>query len=83
MTIPYFLLWVLYLLITVNKRSEYFHAKRRGHKCIGSKDTSMLIYGSERTYYFDPNQEPEREYVTWKEYWNDKGYLLKTKNNGI
>lgn len=74
MAIPYFLLWIVYLGVTSNKRSEYIHAKARGHKCIGSRDTSLFIHGSERTYYFDPSQKPERDYITWREFWKDRGY---------
>lgn len=74
--IPYFLLWILYLLITINKRNEYMMAKSKGYKCIGSKDTSLFIPGSETTYYFDPSKKPEREYLTWKEFWK-KWHLIK------
>lgn len=74
MTVPYFLLWLVYVMLTANQRSEYLHAKARGMKCTGSKDTSLFLYGSERTYYFDPTKKPEREYITWKEFWKQKGY---------
>ncbi len=75
MVIPYFLLYILYVLITMDKRNEYMVSERKGIKCIGSKDTSMFIYGSETTYYFNPNEKPSRDYITWREFWEQKGYI--------
>ncbi len=74
MTIPYFLLWIFYVLLTMEKRTQYMMAKEKGMKCTGSKDTSWLIPGSEMTYYFDPRKKPERDYITWKQFWNQRGY---------
>ena len=79
LAIPYFILWILYFLFTIEKRNEYMVAKSKGYKCIGSKDTSLFIPGSEITYYFDPTQKPERDYVSWSEFWKSKGYFKKTK----
>jgi hypothetical protein len=81
MTIPYFFLWVLYFILTMEKRNEYMMAQSKGYKCTGSKDTSWFLPGSERTYYFDPTKKPEREYLTWKEFWIARGYYNK-KDNG-
>lgn len=75
--IPYFLLWCIYLLISLEKRTEYMMAKEKGCKCIGSKDTSWFIPGSETTYYFDPSKKPKREYITWREFWEYRGYLKR------
>lgn len=74
MVFPYFLLWLLYYFLTIEKRNEYLISESKGYKCIGSKDTSWVIPGSETTYYFDRTQKPEREYITWKEFWKRRGY---------
>jgi hypothetical protein len=71
--VPYFLLWILYFLFTIEQRNEYLISLNKGKKCVGSKDTSMFLYGSERTYYFS-NEKPNRDYLTWKEFWQSKGY---------
>jgi hypothetical protein len=77
MAVPYFLLRVLYVIITMQKRNEYMASQGKGMKCIGSKDTSWILPGTERTYYFDPSKKPERDYTTWGEFWKGKGYLSK------
>lgn len=74
MAIPYFLLWLLYLFLTMEKRTEYMMAESKGMKCVGSKDTSCFLPGSETTYYFDPKKKPQRDYITWKEFWKARGY---------
>lgn len=74
LAIPYFLLYILYFLLTLEKRNEYMMSETKGYKCVGSKDTSLFIPGSETTYYFDKNKKPEREYLTWKEFWKARGY---------
>lgn len=74
MAIPYFLLWILYVNLTLKKRNEYMESEKRGMKCIGSKDTSLLIPGFETTYYFDKTEKPQRDYITWKEFWKARGY---------
>lgn len=73
MTIPYFLTWVLYFFLTLERRNEYMMAESKGMKCVGSKDTGWLP-GSETTYYFDPTEKPKRTYLTWKEFWYNRGY---------
>ncbi len=78
MTIPYFFLWVIYVFLTMEERTKYTMEQEKGMKCIGSKDTSWFIRGSETTYYFDPNKKPERNYITWREFWNQRGYFLKS-----
>ncbi len=74
MATPYFLLWIFYFFFTLEERNEYMMAKSKGCKCIGSEDTSFLVPGSERTYYFSPTEKPQREYLTWKEFWEKRGY---------
>lgn len=65
---------MFYFLLTMEKRCEYLMAESKGMKCTGSKDTGFFFPGSETTFYFDPTQKPQREYVTWKEFWKIKGY---------
>ncbi len=74
MAIPYFMLYVFYVLITLEQRNEYMSAQAKGMHCVGSKDSSFIITGSARTYYFDPNQKPRRNYRTWREFWTVRGY---------
>jgi len=74
MAIPYFLLWVLYVMLTLKNRNEYMMSEQRGYKCTGSKDTSRFMYGSVTTFYYDPTKKPERDYITWKQFWNARGY---------
>lgn len=74
MAIPYFLLWLLYFFLTMEKRTEYIMSESKGMKCVGSKDTSCFLPGSETTYYFDPKEKPQRDYITWKQFWKARGY---------
>lgn len=72
MTIPYFLLWILYFIITIDERNRYSEAVKRGMDCVGSVTRMNSI-----TFEFNPNQPPVRRYYTWTEFWNNRGYLLK------
>lgn len=67
-----FFLWLLYFCITLKERNEYMMSQSKGYKCIGSKDTSCILPGSETTYYFDRNLPPSRDYKTWKEFWKER-----------
>lgn len=78
LSIPYFLLWIIYFILTAEKRTEYMLAQEKGCKCVGPKDTSLLIPGSETTYYFDRTKPPVREYITWKEFWTARGYYKQS-----
>ena len=79
MTIPYFLLWVMYIFLTLSLRGRYMIGKFRGYHCYESKDVSKILYGSVTEYSFDRNMQPTREYLTWGEFWRDRGYY-KAKN---
>lgn len=74
MAVPYFLLWILYVCLTLENRNRYLMAKSRGMDCISSKDVSWFIPGSTTEYRFDPNSKPQRDYITWKEFWKARGY---------
>lgn len=74
MVIPYFLLWILYLMLTQNNRMRYMIGKEKGMHCYGQKDVSWFLPGSTTEYYFDPSKKPERDYLTWKEFWKARGY---------
>lgn len=74
MAAPYFLLWIFYVCLTMEKRTEYLMSLEKGYKCTGSKDVSWLIPGSTTRYYFDPTKKPERDYLTWKQFWKVRGY---------
>ena len=54
----------------------YMRAEEKGMDCVGSEDVSWFIPGSTIEYYFDPNKKPVRNYITWKEFWNKRGYYL-------
>lgn len=70
----YFLLWLLYFLITMQRRSEYMMSKSKGMNCVKSKEKGFFLFGSETTYYFEPTKKPQRKYLTWKEFWSANGY---------
>jgi hypothetical protein len=77
MTIPYFLLWILYFFITMNDRVNYQQGLSRGMHVEKSEDVSWLIPGSTTEYTYNPNKKPERNYITWREFWVSKGYFKK------
>jgi hypothetical protein len=79
MAIPYFLLWLLYVIITVDARQRYMAGKSMGYHCYQKKDTSRFIYGSVTEYSFNRGIPPQRGYLTWREFWEDRRYY-KTKN---
>lgn len=73
MICPYFIVYVFYVLLTMKERNEYLLAEMHQAKCVHSEDTSQFLT-SEKTYYFDKSKKPERKYMTWEEFWSDKGY---------
>jgi hypothetical protein len=77
MTIPYFLLWVIYFIFTLEARDRYIMGTSKGYHCYSQNDASRFIYGSVTEYHFDPNTKPYREYLTWKEFWSARGYGRK------
>jgi hypothetical protein len=64
----FYLLYFLYVLITVDQRGNYLVGKQRGYDCTHSKDDSYFIYGSARMYYFDKTKPPTKHYLTYKKY---------------
>lgn len=74
MTVPYFFLWIFYFFLTMKERNEYIIGKSKGMHCTNSYDSSRFIYGSATTYEFDKNKKPERNYITWTEFWRNRGY---------
>lgn len=66
-----FLGWLLYWFLTQNERHLYQMGKIKGMQCIKTEDESILLPRSTVTYYYNPNQEPTRTYLTWKEYWSN------------
>lgn len=74
MLIPYFLLWLLYVMVTTNERLQYAKAKEKGMDCYSSKDASVFFYGSVTEFKYDPTSPPIRRFLTWREYWKIKGY---------
>lgn len=69
MAVPNFFLWLFYFSITTQERMEYNMSLNRGYKCVGSEDTSLFLPGSARTFQYDRNLPPTRDYMTWKEFW--------------
>lgn len=58
----------------MEKRTQYIMSVEKGAQCIGSKDESWFLPGSTVRYYFDRDQKPKRNYLTWKEFWKARGY---------
>lgn len=74
MAVPYFLLWIFYVLLTLEDRNRYLMAVGKNMDCVGSRDASKILYGSVTEYTFNPNAKPQRRYMTWSEFWKQKGY---------
>lgn len=70
--IPNFLLWILYFIITMEKRNDYMIGESKGYHVEKSKDVSWFIPGITTEYTFNPNKKPERGYSTWKEFWSTR-----------
>ena len=60
-----FLKWLLYFILTMDARGRYMQGQSKGMHCIGQRNGP-----SGTVYYFDPNKNPFREYLTWKEWWD-------------
>jgi hypothetical protein len=78
--IMYFLGYCLYFLFTMKARDRYFMGKEKGMRCIDSYDSSNFIYGSSTTYVFDKTKMPVREYTTWREFWQIRGYGRESRH---
>jgi hypothetical protein len=74
LSIPYFILWIIYFFLTINERDRYIVAKAKGMDCVDSYDSSRIVYGTHTTYEFDSSKKPERRYLTWKQFWKQRGY---------
>ena len=75
MAVPYFFLWIFYTIITSEERMEYAVSREKGMMCVGSKDSSTFLPGAKRTFCFDPQEKPKRNFLTWKEFWKTKGFV--------
>jgi hypothetical protein len=62
------LLWIVYVMVTVNERDMYLKSQERGMDCINREDVSLLIPHVTIEYTFDPNSKPKRRYLNWKEF---------------
>lgn len=72
--IPYFLLWILYFILTIGERANYIQAKSVGFDCVKCENG---LFSS--TYTFDTTNRPIRRYKTWAEFWEIRGYFnIKT-----
>ncbi len=69
-----FPLFILYVLLTMEKRCDYMVGEERGMHVEKSKDVSLFIPGSTTEYTFNPNRKPERTYATWREFWTKWGW---------
>jgi len=60
-------LWLVYLLLTGKERQKYQHAKYRGREVLSVEND---LFGSTYTLgrRLRSNEEPERNFLTWKEY---------------
>lgn len=63
--ILYTILYILYVLLTLNERVRYMSGVNKDMHCIGI-DHNILTQTD--TYSYDPNRKPERDYITWKEF---------------
>lgn len=66
---PQFLLWIFYVIITADARSRYTAGVYKGHHCY-----KMETYMNSTVYHYDRNTKPYREYITWKEFWQQRGF---------
>lgn len=65
----HFLAWVLYFLFTMEARSRFMAGTAKGMHCYKT-ETRLNSF----TDYFDPKTKPYREYITWREFWKQRGY---------
>jgi hypothetical protein len=81
--IPSFILYIIYDIITTDKRLEYEKALQIGHDVICSKRKSDLL-GEDIIYYYDRSKPPTRRYLNWVEYWKLRGfYKDKPKKESV
>lgn len=74
LSVPYFLLWLLYWFLTLEERNEYLVAQNKKMHCTKSYDSSFILPGVTTTYELGPNKKPKRKYITWKQFWKQRGY---------
>lgn len=68
----WFIVWILVLIFQGNARNRYIIGKSKGYHCY-AQDT----YLNSTVYHFDPHTKPYKEYCTWNEYWEARGYIEK------
>ena len=73
-TIGYFFQYILYVILTMEKRNDYLQGQNKGMHVEKSWDSSNILPGSYTTYRYNPNKKPERDYLTWKEFWKTREY---------
>ncbi len=74
MAIYYFFGWLLYVAITTKDRHRYRMGKLKGMHCIDFKQDGYIIKSAATLYTYDKNKEPEREYITWAEFWESRDH---------
>ena len=65
----FFFLWLFYFILTMNARTRYMAGISRGYHCY-----KMDTYLNSTVYHYNHGKKPEREYITWKEFWKLRGY---------
>jgi len=58
-----FLFYLVYVLFTVERRNKYLYGKQKGMNCVNYKDRFFYTDAT-----FHPWEEPKREYLTIKEF---------------
>ena len=77
---PYFLLWIFYFLLTMEERNKYQAALNKGMDCVDSKLSGFSVLTADTVYSFNPNAKPQRRYLTWKEFWQARGYFCNNNS---
>jgi hypothetical protein len=75
-----FIKWLLYVLLTQDERLNYLYGKNKGMQVIKRERGFNLCDGNYMDVWFDPNKKPEREYLTFKEFFKIHNPIENEKN---
>lgn len=71
-----FLYWLIYIHQTEEERLKYRYGSIKGMECLGK----TRIDGKYHLVY-DRSREPMRDYLTFREFMNSFGFLIRRKYN--
>lgn len=72
---PYCMLYILYVLLTLKERNEYMLSQQYGGKKVSNFNLDSGLVTSKASYKVDKSQKHVRGYMTFDEFWTQKGYM--------